>query len=90
MELRKSISLSHRVCVTVSFPFNVEICRINMDLSAGGSQNVTGLKCTRPYPAEHLEYPECRTPDPDELSIRTRKPHVGGQSLVEKPEPSGI
>ncbi|XP_012866397.1 PREDICTED: RING finger protein 37 isoform X1 [Dipodomys ordii] len=32
------------VFVTVSFPFNVEICRINIDLTAGGGQNVTGLE----------------------------------------------
>ncbi|XP_029412717.1 RING finger protein 37 isoform X2 [Nannospalax galili] len=32
------------VYVTVSFPFNVEICRINIDLSARGGQNVTGLE----------------------------------------------
>nr|XP_034351277.1 RING finger protein 37 isoform X2 [Arvicanthis niloticus] len=32
------------VYVTVSFPFNVEICRVNIDLTAGGSQNVTGLE----------------------------------------------
>lgn len=28
----------------VSFPFSVEICRINIDLTAGGGQNVTGLE----------------------------------------------
>ncbi|XP_051000589.1 RING finger protein 37 [Acomys russatus] len=32
------------VYVTVSFPFNVELCRINIDLTAGGGQNVTGLE----------------------------------------------
>ncbi|XP_055467893.1 RING finger protein 37 isoform X1 [Psammomys obesus] len=32
------------VYVTVSFPFNVEICRINIDLTAGGCQSVTGLE----------------------------------------------
>ncbi|XP_036177095.1 RING finger protein 37 isoform X1 [Myotis myotis] len=32
------------VYVTVSFPFSVEICRINIDLTAGGGQNVTGLE----------------------------------------------
>ncbi|XP_004840755.1 RING finger protein 37 [Heterocephalus glaber] len=32
------------VHVTVSFPFNVEICRIHLDLTAWGSQNVTGLE----------------------------------------------
>ncbi|XP_053113536.1 RING finger protein 37 [Hemicordylus capensis] len=35
------------VHVTLSFPFNVEICRINIDLSSGGYQNITGLDiCT--------------------------------------------
>ncbi|XP_066488550.1 RING finger protein 37 [Tiliqua scincoides] len=33
--------------VTLSFPFNIEICRINIDISSGGSQNITGLDiCT--------------------------------------------
>ncbi|XP_061439488.1 RING finger protein 37 [Rhineura floridana] len=31
------------VHVTLSFPFNIEICRINVDISSGGSQNITGL-----------------------------------------------
>uniref|UniRef100_A0A8D2LXT0 U-box domain containing 5 n=1 Tax=Varanus komodoensis TaxID=61221 RepID=A0A8D2LXT0_VARKO len=35
------------VHVTLSFPFNVEICRINIDLSSGGCHNITGLDiCT--------------------------------------------
>lgn len=35
------------VHVTLSFPFNVEICRINIDISSGGFQNITGLDiCT--------------------------------------------
>ncbi|XP_056658245.1 RING finger protein 37 isoform X6 [Monodelphis domestica] len=32
------------VHVTVSFPFNVEIGKINVDLTAGGVQNITGLE----------------------------------------------
>ncbi|XP_045688960.1 RING finger protein 37 isoform X1 [Phyllostomus hastatus] len=32
------------VHVTVSFPFSVEICRVNIDLTARGGQNVTGLE----------------------------------------------
>ncbi|XP_040837677.1 RING finger protein 37 isoform X2 [Ochotona curzoniae] len=32
------------VYVIVSFPFNVEICRINIDLTAGGGQSATGLE----------------------------------------------
>lgn len=32
------------VYVTVSFPFNVEICRIHVDLTAGSGQNVIGLE----------------------------------------------
>ncbi|XP_033016890.1 RING finger protein 37-like [Lacerta agilis] len=31
------------VHVTLSFPFNVEIFRINIDVSSGGYQNITGL-----------------------------------------------
>ncbi|KAJ7327257.1 hypothetical protein JRQ81_017016 [Phrynocephalus forsythii] len=29
--------------VTLSFPFNVEICRVNIDISTGSCHNVTGL-----------------------------------------------
>uniref|UniRef100_A0AC11B0X6 U-box domain containing 5 n=1 Tax=Ovis aries TaxID=9940 RepID=A0AC11B0X6_SHEEP len=63
------------VCVTVSFPFNVEICRINMDLSAGGSQNVTGLEMYTSALSSRASWntPECRTPDPDELSIPNKE-----------------
>ncbi|XP_004585716.2 RING finger protein 37 [Ochotona princeps] len=32
------------VYVIVSFPFNVEICRINIDLTAGGGPSATGLE----------------------------------------------
>ncbi|XP_015280605.1 PREDICTED: RING finger protein 37 [Gekko japonicus] len=31
------------VQVMVSFPFNIEICRINIDISSGSCQNITGL-----------------------------------------------
>ncbi|KAK9398584.1 RING finger protein 37 [Crotalus adamanteus] len=31
------------VQVTISFPFNVEICRINIDTSSGSCHNITGL-----------------------------------------------
>ncbi|XP_061848352.1 RING finger protein 37 isoform X3 [Colius striatus] len=32
------------VHVTISFPFNIEICRINIDISAGGYQTFSGLE----------------------------------------------
>lgn len=32
------------VHVTISFPFNVEICRINVDISSGGYQTFSGLE----------------------------------------------
>ncbi|OWK03485.1 UBOX5 [Cervus elaphus hippelaphus] len=53
------------VYVTVSFPFNVEICRINIDLSAGGGQNVTGLEMYTSALSSRASWntPECRTPD---------------------------
>ncbi|XP_019381762.1 PREDICTED: RING finger protein 37 [Gavialis gangeticus] len=31
------------VHITISFPFNIEICRINIDISSGGYQTFTGL-----------------------------------------------
>ncbi|KAM8808110.1 RNF37 protein, partial [Eudromia elegans] len=35
------------VHITISFPFNIEICRINIDISSGGYQTFTGLEvCT--------------------------------------------
>ena len=51
--------------MTVSFPFNVEICRINIDLSAGGGQNVTGLEMYTSALSSRASWntPECRTPD---------------------------
>ncbi|NXL96566.1 RNF37 protein, partial [Tyrannus savana] len=32
------------VHVTISFPFNIEICRINVDISSGGYQTFSGLE----------------------------------------------
>ncbi|NXR82991.1 RNF37 protein, partial [Pycnonotus jocosus] len=32
------------VHVTISFPFNIEICRINIDISSGGYQTFSGLE----------------------------------------------
>ncbi|XP_057557797.1 RING finger protein 37 isoform X2 [Hippopotamus amphibius kiboko] len=59
------------VYVTVSFPFNVEICRINIDLTSGGGQNVTGLEMYTSALSSRASWntPECRTPGPDEPSI---------------------
>ncbi|XP_007195895.2 RING finger protein 37 isoform X1 [Balaenoptera acutorostrata] len=59
------------VYVTVSFPFNVEICRINIDLTAGGGQNVTGLEMYTSALSSRVSWntPECQTPGPDEPSI---------------------
>ncbi|XP_023405844.1 RING finger protein 37 isoform X5 [Loxodonta africana] len=59
------------VFVTVSFPFNVEICRINIDLTAGGGHNVTGLEMyTSALPSRaSWSTPECQTPGPAEPSI---------------------
>ncbi|ELK04016.1 RING finger protein 37 [Pteropus alecto] len=59
------------VYVTVSFPFNVEICRINIDLAAGVGQNVTGLEMYTSALSSRGSWntPECRTPGPAEPSI---------------------
>nr|XP_025732301.1 RING finger protein 37-like isoform X3 [Callorhinus ursinus] len=59
------------VYVTVSFPFSVEICRINIDLTAGGGPNVTGLEMyTSASPSRACwNAPECRAPGPAEPSI---------------------
>ncbi|KAM9248130.1 RING finger protein 37 isoform 3-T3 [Dugong dugon] len=59
------------VYVTVSFPFSVEICRINIDLTAGGGHNVTGLEMytsALPSRASWCTH-ECQTPGPAEPSI---------------------
>nr|XP_019589296.1 PREDICTED: RING finger protein 37 isoform X1 [Rhinolophus sinicus]XP_019589297.1 PREDICTED: RING finger protein 37 isoform X1 [Rhinolophus sinicus]XP_019589298.1 PREDICTED: RING finger protein 37 isoform X1 [Rhinolophus sinicus] len=64
------------VYVTVSFPFNVEICRINVDLAAaGGGQNVTGLEMYTSASSSRGSWtsPECRTPGPAEPSIPDRE-----------------
>lgn len=49
--------------MTVSFPFNVEICRINIDLTAGVGQNVTGLEMYTSALSSRGSWntPECRT-----------------------------
>lgn len=59
------------VYVTVSFPFNVEICRINIDLTAGGSQNVTGLEVYTSALASRASWstPECQTLGPAEPPV---------------------
>lgn len=59
------------VYVTVSFPFSVEICRINIDLPAGGGQNVTGLEMYTSALSSRASWstPDCRTPGPAEPSI---------------------
>ncbi|XP_027974510.1 RING finger protein 37 isoform X1 [Eumetopias jubatus] len=59
------------VYVTVSFPFSVEICRINIDLTAGGGQNVTGLEMYTSASSSRASWnaPECRTPGAAEPSI---------------------
>ncbi|XP_078227393.1 RING finger protein 37 isoform X8 [Callithrix jacchus] len=59
------------VCVTVSFPFNVEICRINIDLTAGGGQNITGLEMYTSASSSRVSWstPQCRTPGPAEPSV---------------------
>ncbi|XP_054398066.1 RING finger protein 37 isoform X2 [Pongo abelii] len=59
------------VYVTVSFPFNVEICRINIDLTAGGGQNVTGLEMYTSASSSKVSWntPQCRTLGPAEPSV---------------------
>ncbi|XP_008046174.1 RING finger protein 37 isoform X2 [Carlito syrichta] len=57
------------VCVTVAFPFNVEICRINIDLTAGGGQNVTGLEMYTSSSRVSWSTPECQTPGLAEPSV---------------------
>lgn len=70
------------VYVTVSFPFNVEICRINIDLTAGGGQNVTGLELYTSALSSRASWNtlECRTLSPAEPSI----PDKEGFTLVGK------
>ncbi|XP_047398493.1 RING finger protein 37 isoform X1 [Sciurus carolinensis] len=59
------------IYVTVSFPFNVEICRINIDLTAGGGQSVTGLEMYTSALSSRASWntPECQTPGPAEPSV---------------------
>ncbi|XP_007958192.1 RING finger protein 37 [Orycteropus afer afer] len=59
------------VYVTISFPFNVEIYRINIDLTAGGGHSVTGLEMyTSALPSRaSWSTPECQTPGSAEPSI---------------------
>ncbi|XP_036780555.2 RING finger protein 37 isoform X2 [Manis pentadactyla] len=63
------------VYVTVSFPFNVEICRINIDLTGGGGQNVTGLEMYTSASSSRASWnaSECRTPGPAEPSMLDRE-----------------
>ncbi|XP_014401995.1 PREDICTED: RING finger protein 37 isoform X3 [Myotis brandtii] len=59
------------VYVTVSFPFSVEICRINIDLTAGGGQNVTGLEMYTSTLSNRASWntSECQTLGPAEPSV---------------------
>ncbi|XP_029772120.1 RING finger protein 37 isoform X2 [Suricata suricatta] len=59
------------VYVTVSFPFSVEICRINIDLTAGAGQHVTGLEMYTSALSSRAPWsaPECRTLGPAESSV---------------------
>ncbi|XP_053430771.1 RING finger protein 37 isoform X3 [Nycticebus coucang] len=59
------------VYVTVSFPFNVEIYRIVIDLPAGGGQNGTGLEMYTSASSSRPSWnaPECQTAGPAEQSV---------------------
>ncbi|KFO20536.1 RING finger protein 37 [Fukomys damarensis] len=59
------------VHVTVSFPFNVEICRIYVDLTAWGSQNVTGLEMYTSTLSSRASWsgPECQSLGSTEPSV---------------------
>lgn len=59
------------VHVTVSFPFNVEICRIHIDLPAGGGQSVIGLELyTSTLPGKApWNTPGCQPRGPAEPSV---------------------
>lgn len=63
------------VHVTVSFPFNVEICRIHLDLTAGSGQNVTGLEMyTSTLPSRApWNIPECQPPGLSEPSVPNKE-----------------
>ncbi|XP_013367720.1 PREDICTED: RING finger protein 37 isoform X2 [Chinchilla lanigera] len=66
------------VHVTVSFPFNVEICRIHVDLTAGGCQNVTGLEMYTSTLRGRASWstPECQPPDPSEPSVPNKEAFI--------------
>ncbi|XP_075420030.1 RING finger protein 37 isoform X2 [Tenrec ecaudatus] len=59
------------VYVTVSFPFNVEICRINIDLTSWGSSPVTGMEIYTSALLSGASWcsPECQAPGPATPSI---------------------
>uniref|UniRef100_H0XXG3 U-box domain containing 5 n=2 Tax=Otolemur garnettii TaxID=30611 RepID=H0XXG3_OTOGA len=59
------------VYVTISFPFNVEICRIIIDLPTGGGQNGTGLEMYTSASPSRASWsaPECQTAGPAEPSV---------------------
>ncbi|XP_004697926.1 RING finger protein 37 isoform X1 [Echinops telfairi] len=59
------------VYVTVSFPFNVEICRINVDLTSWGSSPVTGMEIYTSALRSGASWcsPECQAPGPAAPSI---------------------
>lgn len=59
------------IYVTVSFPFNVEICRVNIDLTAGGCQNVSGLELYTSALSSRAsqDAQDCWTTGPVEISV---------------------
>lgn len=57
------------VYVTVSFPFNVEICRINIDLTAGLGQHVTGLEVYTSASSSRASWNITECPGPAEPPI---------------------
>ncbi|XP_004687411.1 PREDICTED: RING finger protein 37 isoform X2 [Condylura cristata] len=57
------------VYVTVSFPFNVEISKINIDLTAGVGQNVTGLEMYTSASSSRASWNISECPGPAEPSI---------------------
>ncbi|XP_060635418.2 RING finger protein 37 [Anolis sagrei] len=60
------------VHVTLSFPFNVEIYRINIDVSSGGCHNITGLDI---YTSTSLSKPSWASPE---------SPFSAGQPALDK------
>lgn len=57
--------------MTVSFPFSVEICRVNVDLTAGGGQNAAGLEVYTSASSNRASWnaPECQTLGPSEAAV---------------------